>query len=175
MNIHLEKEDKKILIKPKIQLYLISYFLIGYNSVFSFSLLLMYIPYKNIVNEFRVVLTLTILELMILIFVFIKAKINKQVKGIFFNLNIYFLVLAQSMFCLFLVPVWALLVYIIVYPLLKIYIILDLVINANKYELKQRLDEGYEIINFNELNEKEKIFINKSKNKKKSSYLVFKF
>lgn len=192
MNIILKKEEEKKVIKPKKSLILllfiipiyISFILIlliteeivrGFIELINFGI--MYTINTILTNETYLNSSVVLfIEILILIILFKYTKKNNQIKGIFLNINLLFFFLASSwIIFMTLFPFVGSILFVLINPIIKIYFVVNISINANKYALNQYLKDGYNIVNYDDLNDKEKKFIKKAKKRKRPSYLYFKF
>lgn len=192
MNIILKKEEETKVIKPKKPLILLLFIIPSYLQFLLILLLIKYIYFGfvelinsgNIDTIFPIItnkiflynVLIFVLGILILIILFKYTKKNKQIKGIFINVNLLFIFLTSSwMIFTMLFSFLGFFLSFTIYPIIKIYFVVNIAINANKYELNQYLKDGYNIVNYDDLNDKEKKFIKKAKKRKRPSYLYFKF
>lgn len=161
MEIILKKEKKVIMINSKIHFCIP----IGLFFLLLIEIIFMFARINNLM-----------LEVFIMIFIFVKIKKTKQIKGVLLN---YFstsilLEITALIYILVLSLMWDFIISFL-YLIFKVCLIISLSINANKYSLYQYLKSGYEITNYCDLDDESIRFIEKAKNKKRASYLFLKF
>lgn len=169
MNIVLKKDKKIRILKSKMNiLILINLFILLILNLFSLLILNLFL--------FRVFIYIIVIKVIILIFLLYLTKKNNQSRGILLNYIVFSIMLMSTLVINLTVLnlLWDF-INIFIYPVIKIIFLINLSINANKYSLYQYLKDGYEITNYNELDKKTKTYIEKSKKKKRPSYLLFKF
>ncbi len=108
---------------------------------------------------------------------------RKQFRGIFLNILLISVIVGPLFLILFAIMVAIseplgglfLLMEIIGFFVFKIYLYVLFVRKANRYSLAQYLEEGYEIINMDQLGEESKFWIEESKDIKRNKILLLKF
>ncbi len=109
--------------------------------------------------------------------------VKKQFKGVFLNMliisaiattiylfsSVIFFAISEFLGVLFL------LLGIVAFFALAIYLYVLFVRKANRYALAQYLEDGYEIINMDQLDEEAKVWVEESKDIKREKFLLLKF
>ncbi len=148
MNIKLTKESNQRTLKAGVAYYLLLMFIPFIGSIITLVLIILKKQFRGIaLNQFLVSLIMLALVSLASVLAIISAKLSAA------------LVLIITLFSM----------------AFGIFLFIHLILNSNKYSLAQYIKEGYEIENFDELNQETKIWIEENKDIKRPKFLLLDF